>query len=309
MAVSVQVAACVVLTATTALLTFAMRRYKTVSMGYDAERVVVAIPDYTDQPQNARVTGYYEVTPEFFEVLGVPVVDGRTFNEVDDDRSPPVVVINRRAAEAWWPGSSPLGRRVKIGSDGVWMTVVGVVENTQRFDHMGRTFGTHGQRVDPDPGDRHPPRPANVFGVRTTAAIHPAPGPRGRRGRIRAGHARRGRPGRRRRENAPSRDRSTARSGFAALADPLRRRARDARFRRDRDHRGAGLCRVDRPLDRRESGARGVLLSRCVLHQSRDTGRHGGGDIRRCLGYRSVRVIARAFRQPIGDFAASVTVP
>lgn len=195
-AVSIQVGACVVLTATTALVIIAMERYKDVSMGYDAEHIAVAIPDYTDKPAgfsewqfafdvmtvpvgsqvnraawryvmqsfppreetnvvpdgaayeippSARAAGYYEVTPEFFDVLGVPTISGRPFRETDDKQSPAVVIVNRRAAEAWWPDSSPLGRQVKIGSDGVWMTVVGVVENTQLFDHLGRSFGTFGR--------------------------------------------------------------------------------------------------------------------------------------------------------------------
>lgn len=85
---------------------------------------------------------YYEVRPGFFEVLGLELVAGRPFGPGDGSGTAPVVIVTERAARVWWPGSSPLGRQLKLGSAGTWMTVVGVARDLQQLDELGRTVAT-----------------------------------------------------------------------------------------------------------------------------------------------------------------------
>ena len=78
---------------------------------------------------------YDAVTPDFFRVLGVPLLRGRYFTERDTDNSPRVAIINDTTARTYWPHDDPLGKRFKFGgpdSDGPWLTVVGVVGDTRR---------------------------------------------------------------------------------------------------------------------------------------------------------------------------------
>lgn len=83
----------------------------------------------------------------FFELLGIPLLRGRLF-EPNDHRadSPPVVIIDQAAAERYWPGEDPLGQGVRLGGEGPYATVVGVVGNVT-FDAPGETwphiFGPH----------------------------------------------------------------------------------------------------------------------------------------------------------------------
>jgi len=57
--------------------------------------------------------------------MGIPLVDGRDFDERDTESSPPVVVVNDVLARQFWPGTSAVGRRVTIpGGDG--FQVIGV---------------------------------------------------------------------------------------------------------------------------------------------------------------------------------------
>ena len=51
------------------------------------------------------------VSPEFFEVMGIPLLAGRGFGPRDAEGSPPVALVNPAAARAWFGGESPLGRR------------------------------------------------------------------------------------------------------------------------------------------------------------------------------------------------------
>jgi len=65
----------------------------------------------------------------YFETVGVPLIEGRDFNDFDDASGVPVAIVNRSFAATHFPGESPLGRRFRSGraeSQEPWLTVVGV---------------------------------------------------------------------------------------------------------------------------------------------------------------------------------------
>lgn len=64
---------------------------------------------------------------QYFEVLRLKLIEGRTFQASDGPGSNPVLVINQTMAETYWPGQSALGRRVRPGFQDPWFTVIGVV--------------------------------------------------------------------------------------------------------------------------------------------------------------------------------------
>ena len=69
----------------------------------------------------------FYVASDYFSTLGIPLVAGRTFGHEDGPKAPPVAVIDKGAAERYWPGESPLGRRFRPGPSAPWLTVVAVV--------------------------------------------------------------------------------------------------------------------------------------------------------------------------------------
>jgi putative ABC transport system permease protein len=73
------------------------------------------------------------VTPEYFDVLGIPTVSGRTFTTNDTDASFEVAVIAQETARRYWPDEDPIGRRFRIGVDETapWVQIVGVVADTR----------------------------------------------------------------------------------------------------------------------------------------------------------------------------------
>jgi predicted permease len=85
-------------------------------------------------------------SPDYFSTMGIPLVEGRTFNAADIIGAPRVAIINETMARQFWPGQSPLGRRFIFGdlpAPGAtdasgqprtpnWITVVGVVKDTRR---------------------------------------------------------------------------------------------------------------------------------------------------------------------------------
>jgi putative ABC transport system permease protein len=67
----------------------------------------------------------------YFETLGIPLVQGRRFEERDREGALPVTVINAEAARRFFPGENPIGRRLRTSTDGPWLEVVGVVGATR----------------------------------------------------------------------------------------------------------------------------------------------------------------------------------
>ncbi|MPY90771.1 MAG: FtsX-like permease family protein [Luteitalea sp.] len=77
------------------------------------------------------------VIPGYFEAMRIPLLQGRPLRDSDlDPNAPPVGVINETMARAFWPGESPVGKRLKwganVGADTPWTTVVGVVADMRR---------------------------------------------------------------------------------------------------------------------------------------------------------------------------------
>jgi predicted permease len=68
----------------------------------------------------------FQVSPGYFEAMGVRIVRGRSFGAGDVAGSEPVAVISETAARMFWDGRDPIGGRMRFDPDAPWMTVVGV---------------------------------------------------------------------------------------------------------------------------------------------------------------------------------------
>jgi macrolide transport system ATP-binding/permease protein len=76
---------------------------------------------------NAALFGY--VAPGYFQTLGIPLVDGADFVDLDNDAKPAEVIVNQEFARRYWPGVSPLGRKLVV-EDSTY-EVVGVARDCQ----------------------------------------------------------------------------------------------------------------------------------------------------------------------------------
>jgi putative ABC transport system permease protein len=69
------------------------------------------------------------ISPDYFKTLGIPLVQGRIFNEHDKGAAH-VIIINRELARRYYPGQDPIGKRLQTGDfnpTAPWETIVGVV--------------------------------------------------------------------------------------------------------------------------------------------------------------------------------------
>jgi predicted permease len=89
-----------------------------------------AYPDgYVPHPHETLEVRRADVTPRYFETLGIPILEGRDFTPDDNDKAPRVVIVDQTTAGRYWPGQDPLGRKLRVW--GHLFTVIGVVRNSK----------------------------------------------------------------------------------------------------------------------------------------------------------------------------------
>jgi predicted permease len=85
-----------------------------------------------DEGERPRLANVVYVTDAFFETLGIPVREGRTFDARDGAEAPPVAVANQALVNAHFEGRSGVGERVTFFGSPQPAEVVGVVGNVQQ---------------------------------------------------------------------------------------------------------------------------------------------------------------------------------
>ncbi|HTC78407.1 MAG TPA: FtsX-like permease family protein, partial [Terriglobales bacterium] len=73
------------------------------------------------------------VSPSFFEVLHIPIINGRGFFETDRPGHPDVAVVNRSAVSHLWGSLNPVGTRFSTDGGKTWTQVVGVVGDIKQY--------------------------------------------------------------------------------------------------------------------------------------------------------------------------------
>ena len=87
-------------------------------------------------PEDGASAAYRVTCPGYFASVGIALLEGRDFTHLDMTRGEPVTIVSRTMAERYWPGVSPLGKRLKLGpldNDQPWRVVVGVADDVRHF--------------------------------------------------------------------------------------------------------------------------------------------------------------------------------
>jgi predicted permease len=80
--------------------------------------------------ERAPVAEFAGVSPNYFDVLGTPLIQGRIFLDSDEPASEQVAIIDQTLANRYWPGENPLGKHIqffRLNLKNPWTTIVGVV--------------------------------------------------------------------------------------------------------------------------------------------------------------------------------------
>jgi putative ABC transport system permease protein len=101
--------------------------------GQDSENADLGIEDRPVPAGKFQSTVRLAVTGGYLDALRIPLSSGRTFNRSDSLDTQPVAMVSRKFAEKYFPGESPIGRRIQLGAAGgsqsPWVRIVGVVDD------------------------------------------------------------------------------------------------------------------------------------------------------------------------------------
>ncbi len=98
--------------------------------------------DPVTDPKLGVLTHTPAVSPDFFDTMKIPVVEGRAFNVYDKVGSTRVAVVSQAFAKRFWPGQKAVGKRIRFGTIPEPIQVVGVVK-----DHVVANVGEVPQSV------------------------------------------------------------------------------------------------------------------------------------------------------------------
>jgi len=92
----------------------------------------------TNEPDEMQDVAWAVVSPGYFDAIGTPLLDGRSFGHEDGSVGEPVALVNETLARQVFGDGEAVGMRVNTGLDGQmedgsprWVRVVGVVADTR----------------------------------------------------------------------------------------------------------------------------------------------------------------------------------
>jgi len=87
------------------------------------------VEGYVPDPGESMKIFRSVVSPGYFKLMRIPLLEGRDFTEQDDDKRTPVMVVNQTFVKRFFGGRNPIGR--KVHGWGEWFTVIGEVKDSK----------------------------------------------------------------------------------------------------------------------------------------------------------------------------------
>jgi macrolide transport system ATP-binding/permease protein len=102
-------------------------------MGYYNNGDTVTVEGYVLPRDEATPVCFYNViSTDYFKTLAIPLLQGRTFTEADDQKGLFVGIVNEAMAKKYWPNQDPIGRHFTLGVEPTHpITVVGVAKDSR----------------------------------------------------------------------------------------------------------------------------------------------------------------------------------
>lgn len=95
-----------------------------------------SVPGRPDPPRDRVPISLFNVADAgYFHMMGIPVRQGREFQDTDRANGPRIAVINETLARTWWPAESAVGHRIKFGGpyqQGNLLEIVGVAGDVRQ---------------------------------------------------------------------------------------------------------------------------------------------------------------------------------
>jgi len=105
-----------------------------VPLGFSNADRSIDIPGYEFAEGERNSLFYAYVAEGYLETMGIELLEGRTYTRADDAEAPPVIIVNKRFADRFWPNESAIGQVVVTAGED--REVIGVVE-TGKYSSLG----------------------------------------------------------------------------------------------------------------------------------------------------------------------------
>ena len=89
------------------------------------------------------LVGWRIVSPGYFQMLGIPILEGRGFEPSDQDAQTAAIVVSKKLADRLFAGQNAVGQHLQFPvPSGLWYTVVGVAGDVKYLNESGRVGRT-----------------------------------------------------------------------------------------------------------------------------------------------------------------------
>jgi predicted permease len=102
----------------------------------EVPKTAVDLDALSQQKERVGIADFCVATDGYFQVLGIPLLRGRIFDERDGTNSPHVAVISESLARERWPDQDAIGHTIEFGNmdgDLRLLTIVGIVGDTRQY--------------------------------------------------------------------------------------------------------------------------------------------------------------------------------
>src|SRR5207253_10664465 len=74
------------------------------------------------------------ISPEYFRVMNIPLLSGRSFSTAEMSGNPPVAIVDSETARRYWLGQDAIGKHIRLLGEMNWRTVVGITADVRAFN-------------------------------------------------------------------------------------------------------------------------------------------------------------------------------
>jgi putative ABC transport system permease protein len=104
-------------------------------LGFEDSQIsaeVVGAPP--SRPGESVSAGYSQISPGYFQTLGIPRLQGRDFTSQDRTNTSPVLIVDQTFARNFKLGANPIGQFINVGDGTQKAEIVGLVKDVKRRD-------------------------------------------------------------------------------------------------------------------------------------------------------------------------------
>jgi hypothetical protein len=117
-------------------------------LGNGLHTAAVSLNGEEPSPENTKLILYYTyIQANYFQTLGIPLLIGRGFSP-QGDQPEPTVILSETTAQLLWPGQNPIGRTLRLGTDGQFHSKGELLPDGPAYQVIGIARDTRGILMD-----------------------------------------------------------------------------------------------------------------------------------------------------------------